>query len=290
MVIEGSIKAAEWILNYQTPMGAFTETPNYTHPLDSKTNPTPAFQLKRDGYKNVSLTAQVVLVMVDILPGLNGHIRAKVNIAKANAISYLERKLESLDDPYDMALVAWALTKADSAKKETALNLLDTMKRVEGNKIYWSREPVDFNPMVYEDSQKPFIRPKNDQKWDAHAVETTSYALLVYIAREGIGIIQENIVRFLAVMRELDGGLISTLDSVAAMEALVEYSFRARLRDVTDMRITLEHSANPNFTVDVYLGNTYDLADLRSFDVSLHSVKEGKEVRREREMEKGWFM
>ncbi|KAG7158739.1 C-type lectin-like 8, partial [Homarus americanus] len=229
-------KAAEWILNYQTPMGAFTETPNYTHPLDSKTNPT------RDGYKNVSLTAQVVLVMVDILPGLNGHIRAKVNIAKANAISYLERKLESLDDPYDMALVAWALTKADSAKKETALNLLDTMKR------------------------KPFIRPKNDQKWDAHAVETTSYALLVYIAREGIGIIQENIVRFLAVMRELDGGLISTLDSVAAMEALVEYSFRARLRDVTDMRITLEHSANPNFTVDVYLGNTYDLADLRSFD------------------------
>ncbi|KAG7164547.1 CD109 antigen-like 8, partial [Homarus americanus] len=229
--------------------------------------------LKRDGYKNVSLTAQVVLVMVDILPGLNGHIRAKVNIAKANAISYLERKLESLDDPYDMALVAWALTKADSAKKETALNLLDTMKRVEG-----------------KDSQKPFIRPKNDQKWDAHAVETTSYALLVYIAREGIGIIQENIVRFLAVMRELDGGLISTLDSVAAMEALVEYSFRARLRDVTDMRITLEHSANPNFTVDVYLGNTYDLADLRSFDVSLHSVKEGKEVRREREMEKGWFM
>lgn len=65
--------------------------------------------------------------------------------------------------------------------------------------------------MVYEDSQRPFIQPKNDQKWDAHAVETTAYALLVYMARDGIGIIQENIVRFLAVMRELDGGLISTL-------------------------------------------------------------------------------
>lgn len=69
--------------------------------------------------------------------------------------------------------------------------------------------------MVYEDSQKPFIQPKNDQKWDAHAVETTAYALLVYMARDGIGIIQENIVRFLAVMRELDGGLISTLVRLA---------------------------------------------------------------------------
>ncbi|KAK8743670.1 hypothetical protein OTU49_001200, partial [Cherax quadricarinatus] len=259
--------AAKWLLHYQTSMGAFTETPNYTHPLDSKSNPTPAYQLERDGYKNVSLTAQVVLALVDILPGLHGNVRAKVNIAKANAIAYLEMELESLHDPYDVALVAWALTKADSTKKEAAFGILDSMKRVENGKIYWSREPIDFNPLVYEDSQKPYIRPKDDQKWDAHAVETTSYALLVYIAREGIGIIQENIVRFFAVMREIDGGLISTLDSVAAMEALVEYSYRARLRDVTDMRVTLEHSANPNFTVDVYLGDSLDLAAMRSFDL-----------------------
>lgn len=267
--------ATEWMLRYQTQLGAFAETPNYTHPLDSKTNPlrssafssVPSYQLERDGYKNVSLTAQVVLALVSVLPSLHGHIRAKTNIAKANAVSYLERELDSLHDPYDVALVAWALTKADSGKKEAAYNRLHSIRREEGNKIYWSREPVDFNPLVYEDSQKPFIQPKNDQKWDAHAVETTAYALLVYIAREGIGIIQENIVRFLAVMRELDGGLISTLDSVAAMEALVEYSYRARLRDVTDMRVTLEHSANPNFTVDVHLGNSLDLASMRSFDL-----------------------
>ncbi|XP_069194402.1 CD109 antigen isoform X2 [Procambarus clarkii] len=259
--------ATKWLLRYQTPMGSFAETPNYTHPLDSKSNPTPAFQLERDGCKNVSLTAHVVLALVAIFPGLHGNVRSKASIAKASAVAYLERELETLHDPYDVALVAWALTKADSTKKEAAFNLLDSMKRSEGSKIYWSREPVSFNPLVYEDSQKPFIMPKNDQKWDAHAVETTSYALLVYIAREGIGIIQENIVRFLAVMREIDGGLISTLDSVAAMEALVEYSYRARLRDVTDMRVTLEHSANPNFTVDVYLGNSLDLADMRSYDL-----------------------
>lgn len=32
--------ATEWILGFQTTQGAFTETPNYKHPLDSKTNPT----------------------------------------------------------------------------------------------------------------------------------------------------------------------------------------------------------------------------------------------------------
>ena len=76
--------------------------------------------------------------------------------------------------------------------------------------------------MVYEDSQRPFMLPKDDQKWDAHAVETTSYALLVYLARDGINIVQENIVRFLAVMRELDGGLISTLVRNEGVVVVVE--------------------------------------------------------------------
>ncbi|XP_068231654.1 CD109 antigen-like [Palaemon carinicauda] len=259
--------ATEWILEYQNDLGSFSETPNYTHPLDSKSNPTPAKQLERDGYKNVSLTSQVVLALVDIQPSLQGGLRRRTSLAKERAVSYLEKELDSLGDPYDVALVAWALTKADSLQKESAYIKLHNMRREDGNRVYWSREPVSFNPLAYEDSQRPYILPKDDQKWDAHAVETTAYALLVYLARDGIGIIQENIVRFLAVMRELDGGLISTLDSVAAMEALVEYSYRARLRDVTDMRIILEHSANPNFTVDLHLGNSFDLASMRTYEL-----------------------
>lgn len=80
----------------------------------------------------------------------------------------------------------------------------------QGNTIYWSREELGFNQVVFENSQKPFTQPKKDQKWDAHAVEASAYALMVYLVREGVGVIQENIVRFLAVMREQDGGLIST--------------------------------------------------------------------------------
>lgn len=261
-------EATEWLLQYQTPDGAFIETPNYTHPLDSKANPPLHYRNSHYMEGSISLTAQVVLTLVSILPSVKGDNRRRVSIAKANAIGYLERELEGLHDPYEVALVAWALTKADSSKKERAFSRLHMMKREHGNKIYWSREPISFNNMVYEDSQRPFMLPKDDQKWDAHSVETTSYALLVYVERESIGILQENIVRFLAVMRELDGGLISTLDSLVAMEALVEYSYRARLRDVTDMRVTIEHSSDPNFTVEVQIDNSQNLAELRSFDLN----------------------
>lgn len=60
-----------------------------------------------------------------------------------------------------------------------------------------------------------------------------------------------------------------------AMEALVEYSYRARLRDVTDMRVTIEHSSDPNFTVDVQIDNTQGLAELRSFDVRRRRMQGG---------------
>ena len=52
---------------------------------------------------------------------------------------------------------------------------------------------------------------KSDNEWDAHAIETTAYALLVYIKSDGIGVIQENIVRFLSAMREMDGGVITSI-------------------------------------------------------------------------------
>ena len=57
-------------------------------------------------------------------------------------------------------------------------------------------------------------------------------------------------------------------DSAAALQALVQYSHRARLRDVTDMRVVIEHSANPNFSVDVSLGGqSMEFAAMRSYEV-----------------------
>ena len=47
-------------------------------------------------------------------------------------ISYLERVLSYLSDPYEMALVTYALTLANSAAKETAFGKLNSLKRENG--------------------------------------------------------------------------------------------------------------------------------------------------------------
>lgn len=55
---------------------------------------------------------------------------------------------------------------------------------------------------------------------------------------------------------------------MVALEALVSYSYRARIRDITNLRINIEFSASPNKSLDLLLTNDGDLAAFRSFDVS----------------------
>lgn len=73
--------------------------------------------------------------------------------------------------------------------------------------IYWSTENLSPSE-VYLDGQRPSLQAHRPCKADALSVEATSYALLVYIAREGA--LQENIVRWLNTMRMTDGGFISS--------------------------------------------------------------------------------
>lgn len=57
-------------------------------------------------------------------------------------------------------------------------------------------------------------------------------------------------------------------DSLIALEALVEYSYRARIRDITDMDIEIQQSASPNKTIDISLKDVSNLAQMQTFDVS----------------------
>ncbi|MCL4126393.1 UNVERIFIED_CONTAM: hypothetical protein GTU68_060202 [Idotea baltica] len=106
--------------------------------------------------------------------------------------------------------------------------------------IYWSRKQISTNKRVRENNQRSLLQPKFEQEFDAHAVEATSYALLVYLIREGVTIDQNRIVDWLNAMRMHDGGFISTVDTLIALQALTEYSYRARLRDITDMKVEIE--------------------------------------------------
>jgi len=48
------------------------------------------------------------------------------------------------------------------------------------------------------------------------------------------------IVQWLNTMRLGDGGFISTVDTIVAMEALVHYSYNSRIKDITDLYVEID--------------------------------------------------
>jgi hypothetical protein len=55
------------------------------------------------------------------------------------------------------------------------------------------------------------------------------------------------------------------------MEALTEYAYRARLRDITDMSVVVEASASPDAT-ELMRINSDTLATVHRMDVGYHFV------------------
>jgi CD109 antigen len=127
----------------------------------------------------------------------------------------LERQLNSLKDPYEIAITAYALTLCDSVEKDLAFRILSSKALVgENGELYWSRVPIPSNPIKYE-NQRPFVQPALIVEGDSVAVEATSYALQTYIAREGIAIDPERIVQWLITVHVTYLGYYSTVVSAA---------------------------------------------------------------------------
>ena len=167
---------------------------------------------------------------------------------------YLERALARIDDPYDLAITAYALALSRSAEADTAYGRLLQMKRSEGGMVYWSPTAIATNRVRYE-FNRPFLEAKDRQINDALAVETTGYALLTLFVVEGGGItvLQDQIVRWLNSMRMGVGGFIATVDTVVALEALVRYSYNNNIKDLTAMTVMVD-LPDSNITKYVNIG------------------------------------
>uniref|UniRef100_A0A0P5Q059 Macroglobulin complement-related protein n=1 Tax=Daphnia magna TaxID=35525 RepID=A0A0P5Q059_9CRUS len=230
--------SVEWIVSHQMSDGSFHEPEDL--PFESRHE-------RGNVTHKTTLTAHVLIALMKCSGSLEGSLRVTVATVEANAVNFLERSISHLSDPSEVAIVTYALSMANTPTKETTFYLLHGMRRENGEMVYWSREPVPSNPILYE-NQRPFLQPRLPMHQDAVAVEATSYALLVYLARDGIGDLQERVVSWLNTMRMVDGGFVSIYDSIVAMEALTEYAYRARLRDITDMSVVVEASASPEAT------------------------------------------
>lgn len=146
-------------------------------------------------------------------------------------MSYLERKLPNIIDGYDISITTFALAMAKSSLADLAYKKLLQSGIKEGGLFYWGRSKIITNRVRYE-FNRPFLEAKDYQNNDALAVEATSYALLTIFQLEGGGITEtrEKIVEWLNTMRLGNGGFISTVDTVVALQALVEYSYNSRIK------------------------------------------------------------
>ncbi|XP_067144276.1 CD109 antigen-like [Centruroides vittatus] len=240
-------KATRYILRKQTPQGSFYETT--LHPWNGRMDPRSKSSLDRIQYKNISLTAHVLITLCEV-NDLVGDLRIEVASAKKRATAYLETQLPDLNHPYEVAIVTYALMLAGSADAQVGFSKLENSKLSAEGLVYWSPEKIPPPQIVYQ-NQRPFLQPRLPQKHDAMAVEATAYALMVYLNYGGL--YQEHIVKWLNSMRMFDVGFVSTQDTIVAVQALVEYSFRTHIREITNMKLTVESSSNAGNIQTVYV-------------------------------------
>ncbi|XP_013162940.1 PREDICTED: CD109 antigen [Papilio xuthus] len=249
--------AVSWLLEHQTPEGAFYEV---TWSPDRNANATIAVPANSGLFRgaanigvevndsiilqrNVTLTAQVVITLETVKNlkdiGFKEALSARVAQAQRNGITWLEKNLKLLEEygsPYALALVAYALTVSKAPSSEHAYRLLKRRQRSEGGLVYWGKEPVPQPPFKME-NQKPFLLPRLPYKYDSNNIAATAYALLACMDHQDNN---EPIVMWLNAQRLKDGGWASTQDTYIALRALIEYTNRKRLRDVSALSVSVE--------------------------------------------------
>ena len=67
-------------------------------------------------------------------------------------------------------------------------------------------------------------------------------------------------------MRLGDGGFISTVDTVVALEALVIYSYNSRIKDITDLNVIVD-VPDSNVTKDFHITGNSGIAKTQRLDI-----------------------
>ena len=198
-------EAAAWIESHQLGDGSF-ESVGFLHHQE----------LLGGLQGRDALTAYVATALLE----------AGRDYATANAIRYLEGRLASIEDPYTMAITAYALELAGSAARDQAYERLMSMAREDENgALFWGEE----GPPIQD-----YPSPGHGNR--SASIETTGYALLA-LTEHGDLVSASRAARWLAGQRNALGGFGSTQDTIVSLNALTSLS--ASVRSNVDMTVTL---------------------------------------------------
>jgi CD109 antigen len=139
-------------------------------------------------------------------------------VGSVRAVDYLEGKLAGMDDPYTLAITAYALELAGSDKADAAYQMLMDFAQEDENGLHWGAD-IEILPR-----ETMVLIPDINR---SAAVETTGYATLALI-KHGDAFNASRAAKWLVSQRNAYGGYGSTQDTVVALQALTEYSTGTR--------------------------------------------------------------
>ena len=188
-------RAAAWIERHQLADGSF-ENVGFLHHQE----------LLGGLQGRDALTAYVAIALLE----------AGRDFGAARAMQYLESRLEGIQDPYTMAIAAYALALADSALAAEAHARLMAMANEDADgALYWG----------------------GGHGAHTAAIETTGYALLALLANND-DFNASQAAKWLVGQRNALGGYGSTQDTVVSLQALAAHS--ARVATNVEMTVVLQ--------------------------------------------------
>ncbi|KAG8505792.1 Complement C4-A [Galemys pyrenaicus] len=245
-------ETAEWLLSQQQDDGSFEDLNPVIHR---------AMQGGLVGSdETVALTAFVVVALQHGLAAFPSEEllkqRVEASILKAN--SFLGQKAsEGLMGAHAAAITAYALTltKASRDLQDVAHNNLMAMAQESGDSLYWGVVTGSQNDIV---SPTPAPRNPADPVPQAPAlwIETTAYALLHLLLREGKAEMADQAATWLNQQGSYKGGFRSTQDTVIALDALSAYWIASHTTENKGLNVTLSSLGRSGFmSHDLHLSN-----------------------------------
>ncbi|KAK3881350.1 hypothetical protein Pcinc_014206 [Petrolisthes cinctipes] len=231
-------KAIQFVLGQQAGHGAWLEPEGAVG--DRKLVP-PQYSLTGTTTQDLNLTTTALtIITLTSLQGLPSPLDEHVLVGAMRGSGWLGENLAIVGEasrPLEVSLVALALHLTSSPHASDAFHILSRNARQEVSYVYWGEDLVPL-PSYRVESQRPHLQPRHPHTHDAGNVAATAYALRLYCLRGEV--LTQSIVRWLHSQRSHDGGWRSTQDTLAAWEALREYSRREGQEGDTRISVTVE--------------------------------------------------
>jgi len=178
-----------------------------------------------------TLTAYVAVALLE----------AGENAAAAKALDFLEGRVDAIDDPYALALVAYALELGDSDRAGDAMQKLVAAAIEDDNGLHWSSsggamEPGGPQPFMEEGGRIRRPAPSLD-------IEATAYATLALIAADD-RVSAAQAARWLVGQRNSQGGSAQRRTRWWPFSALIQSRPRQLRYDMTWCRCGVNHQGD----------------------------------------------